>query len=43
MGQETFNTCPSAFISLLTIFFTASSLLPRFEAFIFNKDIQIES
>ncbi len=30
MGEETFNTCPSAFISLLTIFFTVTSLYPRF-------------
>ncbi len=43
MGEETFNTCPSAFISLLTIFFTVTSLYPRFEDYIYNKGIQINS
>ncbi len=43
MGNETFNTCPSAFISLLTIFFTVAFLYPGFEDYIFNKGIEIES
>ena len=43
MGNETFNTCPSAFISLLTIFFTLAFLYPRFEDYILNKGIEIES
>ena len=37
--QETFNTCPSAFISLITIFITATSLSPRLEDFIYNKNV----
>ena len=43
MGQETYNTYPSAFISLLTIFFTLAALYPRFEAFLYNNDLIIES
>ena len=43
MGDETYNTCPSAFISLLTIFFTITSLYPKFEDFIYNKGISINS
>ena len=43
MREETFNTCPSAFISLLTIFFTLSYLYPRFENYIYNKGIFIDS
>jgi hypothetical protein len=41
--EETYNTCPSAFISLLTIFFTISSLYPRFEDYIYNKNILVDS
>ncbi len=43
MGQETYNTCPSAFISLLTILSIIAALYPRFETFIYNNDLKIES
>ncbi len=43
MGQETYNTCPSTFISLLTIFFTLTALYPRFDAFLYNNDLIIDS
>ena len=43
MGDETYNTFPSAFISLLTIYFAITSLYPRFEDFIYNKGIKINS
>ncbi len=43
MGQETYNTCPSAFISLLTIFFTLTALYPRFDDFLYNNNLIIES
>ena len=42
-GEQTINTFPSAFISFLTIFFTATSLYPRFEEFIYNKGLEIDS
>ena len=43
MGQETFKSYPSAFISLLTIFFTATCLYHKFDDYINNKGIKIES
>ncbi len=43
MGDETFKTCPSAFISLITIFFTIAFLYPKFEDYIYYKGIKIES
>ncbi len=42
-GEQTINTFPSAFISLITIFFTLTSLYSRFDAFIYNNDIKIDS